>query len=99
MFGKRSAAGVPSASPAPPRPVVVAAVPAAVAAPDVPVLSEPDSSARRVRAPEPAPVVIEVRRSDEYYQTKSTIFGALIEAIDLSQLSRLDAESAREEIR
>ena len=38
-------------------------------------------------------------RSDEYYQTKSMIFGALIEAIDLAQLSRLDAESAREEIR
>jgi hypothetical protein len=27
------------------------------------------------------------------------IFGALVEAIDLSQLSRLDAENAREEIR
>ncbi len=31
--------------------------------------------------------------------TKSTIFSALIEAIDLSQLSKLDAETAREEIR
>ena len=38
-------------------------------------------------------------RSEEYYQTKSTIFGALIEAIDLSQLSKLDNEAAREEIR
>jgi pilus assembly protein CpaF len=46
--------------------------------------------------PPPAP---EVRRSDEYYQTKSLIFGALIEAIDLSQLSKLDSENAREEIR
>ena len=44
----------------------------------------------------PAP---ESRRSDEYYLTKSMIFGALIEAIDLSQLSKLDAENAREEIR
>ena len=44
----------------------------------------------------PAP---EARRSDEYYITKSTIFGALIEAIDLGQLSKLDPESAREEIR
>ena len=41
----------------------------------------------------------ESHRSDEYYVTKSMIFGALIEAIDLSQLARLDAESAREEIR
>ncbi len=41
----------------------------------------------------------EAKRSDEYYHTKSTIFGALIEAIDLAQLSKLDADSAREEIR
>jgi len=38
-------------------------------------------------------------RSDEYYQTKSMVFGALIEAIDVSQLAKLDTESAREEIR
>src|SRR5665811_1285995 len=38
-------------------------------------------------------------RADSYYQTKSMIFGALIEAIDLSALSKLDPESAREEIR
>ena len=42
---------------------------------------------------------LEAQRSDEYYVTKSMIFGALVEAIDLSQLSRLDAENAREEIR
>jgi pilus assembly protein CpaF len=39
------------------------------------------------------------RKSEEYYQTKSMIFGALIEAIDLAQLSRLEGEAAREEIR
>ena len=39
------------------------------------------------------------RRSESYYETKGTIFGALIEAIDLAQLARLDADSAREEIR
>ncbi|MCC5977425.1 MAG: CpaF family protein [Salinarimonas sp.] len=53
--------------------------------------------------PEPLrqkPVAVDTRqRSDEYYQTKSMIFGALIEAIDLAQLARLDADSAREEIR
>ncbi len=38
-------------------------------------------------------------RSDNYYQVKATIFGALIEAIDLAQLAKLDGESAREEIR
>ena len=41
----------------------------------------------------------EPARSENYYITKSMIFGALIEAIDLSQLSRLDPDSARDEIR
>src|SRR6476660_6762396 len=47
----------------------------------------------------PAPAPMEARRSESYYETKGTIFGALIEAIDLAQLARLDADSAREEIR
>ncbi len=38
-------------------------------------------------------------RSDEYFQTKTTIFNALIDTIDLSQLGQLDTESAAEEIR
>jgi pilus assembly protein CpaF len=46
-----------------------------------------------------APAVVENLRSEDYYRTKSLIFGALIEAIDLTQLARLDAETAREEIR
>ncbi len=46
-----------------------------------------------------AEAAAENKRSDDYYATKSAIFGALIEAIDLAQLSKLDAESAREEIR
>src|ERR1700684_702956 len=53
--------------------------------------------------PKPAPAqtapVQTERRSETYFQTKSLIFGALIEAIDLAALSKLDAESAREEIR
>ncbi|PZO79731.1 MAG: protein kinase [Mesorhizobium amorphae] len=38
-------------------------------------------------------------RSESYYDTKSQVFAALIDTIDLSQLSKLDPESAREEIR
>ena len=49
--------------------------------------------------PQQIPSTIDPRRSDTYYETKGTIFGALIEAIDLGQLARLDADSAREEIR
>jgi pilus assembly protein CpaF len=56
------------------------------------------------RAPEPSKVQEaqgqpERAHSEDYYQTKGMIFGALIEAIDLTQLSKLDGESAREEIR
>ncbi len=45
------------------------------------------------------PSSVDTRRSETYYEVKGTIFGALIEAIDLAQLARLDADSAREEIR
>jgi pilus assembly protein CpaF len=45
------------------------------------------------------PTAIDSRRSESYYEVKGTIFGALIEAIDLAQLAKLDADSAREEIR
>ncbi len=39
------------------------------------------------------------RRSENYYDVKTLIFSALIDTIDLSQLAKLDVESAREEIR
>ncbi len=45
------------------------------------------------------PTAVDSRRSENYYEVKGAIFGALIEAIDLGQLARLDADSAREEIR
>ena len=38
-------------------------------------------------------------RSEEYYATKTTVFNALIDTIDLGQLAQLDQDSAREEIR
>jgi pilus assembly protein CpaF len=53
----------------------------------------PKSSAQQI------PSAVDARRSESYYEVKSTIFGALIEAIDLAQLAKLDADSAREEIR
>jgi len=49
--------------------------------------------------PPPVPSATDSRRSESYYEVKGTIFGALIEAIDLAQLAKLDADSAREEIR
>ncbi|WP_375165963.1 CpaF family protein [Chelativorans sp.] len=38
-------------------------------------------------------------RGESYYDTKTQVFSALIDTIDLSQLAKLDADSAREEIR
>jgi pilus assembly protein CpaF len=65
-----------------------------------PLLLPPLSPVARSAGPAIAPIsAVDSRRSEGYYETKSTIFGALIEAIDLAQLARLDAESAREEIR
>jgi pilus assembly protein CpaF len=45
------------------------------------------------------PSASDSRKSDSYYEVKGAIFGALIEAIDLAQLAKLDVDSAREEIR
>ena len=39
------------------------------------------------------------RRPESYFETKALIFGALIDAIDLAALSKLDPDDAREEIR
>jgi pilus assembly protein CpaF len=84
MFGKRSTGPL---EPAPiPRPVQAA--PAAL------------RTVEPARAPEPPKTAMpDIARSEEYYQTKGIVFGALIEAIDLAQLSKLDGDSAREEIR
>ena len=86
MFGRRQ--GATAAPTAPP----------AVARTTAPVLVQENVAAKRMDAS--APVVAQDNpRSEDYYRTKSMIFGALIEAIDLAQLSRLEPESAREEIR
>lgn len=93
MFGKRSASDdvrtiAPAKSPTP----APAAAPVAAPAP-APVASPPLAPNRT------APPPPDSRRSETYYQVKGTIFGALIEAIDLAQLAKLDGDSAREEIR
>ncbi|RUT28198.1 CpaF family protein [Arsenicitalea aurantiaca] len=40
-----------------------------------------------------------IARDKQYFQTKSAIFNALIDSIDLSQLATMDQDAAREEIR
>ncbi|MGA7971830.1 MAG: CpaF family protein, partial [Pseudolabrys sp.] len=63
-----------------------------------PLVSAPTPSRTPASTPS-VPTAVDSRRSDAYYEVKGIIFGALIEAIDLAQLARLDADSAREEIR
>ena len=73
---------------------------AAASAREVNVASPPAMEAREPTSqPISAAGLTDNRRSADYELTRSMIFGALTEAIDLSQLSRLDAENAREEIR
>jgi pilus assembly protein CpaF len=95
MFGKRAVSG---AAPQAPQPVVRQAAEQAAA----PAMRSMGTMAPAAPAPKKTVVAINVEtkpRSEEYYQTKAMIFGALIEAIDLAQLSKMDGESAREEIR
>ncbi|HMO28082.1 CpaF family protein [Enterovirga sp.] len=89
MFGKRSS---PSA-PTPPK-----RDQAPSQGPSAPVHVEPGRE-RHSAAPAEEVVAHDKRKSDAYHATKSMVFGALIEAIDLAQLARLDPESARDEIR
>ncbi|MEO1150547.1 MAG: CpaF family protein [Pseudomonadota bacterium] len=52
------------------------------------------------QAPSTEGAMVEVSgRNESYFQTKTTIFNALIDTIDLSQLAQLDTEAAAEEIR
>jgi len=100
MFGKRGNDGFGKAGgvAAPPPPVTAAA--SAATSPQV--LVEPArENGRQQVAPPPmqTPQRRRPARTDEYYDTKAQVFSALIDTIDLSQLAKLDAESAREEIR
>ena len=92
MFGKRSNDGAPKR-------IAPVAASAAAAVPMKP------ADALRPAAPEPKPakkpeqVAPERRHSEEYYDVKTTVFNALIDTIDLTQLAKLEAPAAREEIR
>jgi pilus assembly protein CpaF len=103
----------PSPSPGPPSPPAAPAVAAAAGDSGRTPFPSAGLGAPTTGAPKPArtpaggapspqqqiPSAIDARRSESYYEVKGTIFGALIEAIDLAQLAKLDADSAREEIR
>ena len=96
MFGKRSSStAIPSPPPVAPPPAVRSATPS-------PARAEPKAQAPQSSlapsAPKPARTPVERARSEEYFDVKTTVFNALIDTIDLTQLSKLDPEAAREEI-
>jgi pilus assembly protein CpaF len=105
MFGKRQSFGgnTPGAAEAPrPQPSPPPAAPAPARAELAPRPPAGDvAAANRLRGDD----IVDVRSADaiardkEYFQTKSAIFNALIDSIDLSQLATMDQEAAREEIR
>ncbi len=80
------------------RPPMPAVQPVPVERSAAPVLGETVAAPSRPQAAAP-PQRRRAPRAEDYYDTKSQVFSALIDTIDLSQLSKLDIESAREEIR
>jgi pilus assembly protein CpaF len=103
MFGKRTSFGgnTPGVGEMP-RPIPSAA-PRAEPPPPARRAADTDTMAGRMRAA--SEDVVDVRapadaaRDKEYFHTKSAIFNALIDSIDLSQLATMDQDAAREEIR
>ncbi len=95
MFGRRSndpatPKRIASQAPISPAPAASEAKPVATAR-----VQQPAAPAPRIEpAQEP-----QRRHSEEYYDVKTTVFNALIDTIDLTQLSKLDGAAAREEIR
>ncbi len=107
MFGKRGnesgLRGQPEFKPAGElAPAAQSAATAAASVADKPAAASQAAAPRQKMNPPPMvqPEQKKVReRSEEYYDTKSQVFSALIDTIDLSQLAKLDPQSAREEIR
>ena len=113
MFGKRSdenrqRPGMPAPGQAPAAPAALSAPGAAI--PDLPMPGQGfgGQTARPAGQQQPAPAPaqpkkpepqVAQRKSENYYDIKSTIFNALIDAIDLTQLGQLDRDAARDEIR
>ncbi len=100
MFGKRNetATGVG----APPALAPAGGSPAAAKAnyvPDIKVQGAGSQVRQSAAAQKPPAPTDHSRRSENYYDIKSTIFNALIDAIDLTQLAQLDRDAARDEIR
>ncbi|MEP0456342.1 MAG: CpaF family protein, partial [Roseibium sp.] len=102
MFGRRGTSPSGAASGRSLRPEAAQASPSATPIEEVAVRNDaatPEVPPTDAPKPKTEPNDRKSRKSGEYYETKGQIFSALVEAIDLSQLSRLGPEDARDEIR
>jgi pilus assembly protein CpaF len=113
VFGKRTPgqAIVPGAAPPPAEPGAVIATRPQKVEPQAPAPTRPSSRAAAGGTPRgyeqlqasqraAAPVAEIVHQQSDFYQaTKTTIFNALLNTIDLSQLGQLDTRAASQEIR
>ncbi|RIK85275.1 MAG: protein kinase [Hyphomicrobiales bacterium] len=106
MFGRRGNDGGPRETPAfrPASPAApVQERPAEARAEAAEAVAPPPAQKRTIEATPPLAPEPHKRaqreRGDSYYDTKSQVFSALIDTIDLSQLAKLEPDAAREEIR
>ncbi len=98
---------MPGATPAPSPEKAAASAPARAegTSADAPHRVSPEPAAPTSHATQPPLIAsverkpVERARSEEYYDVKTTVFNALIDTIDLTQLAKLDPDAAREEIR
>ena len=65
----------------------------------VPMTARPSATVAAPARAVVVPLLEERGRSNSFYETKSVVFAALIEAIDLAQLAKMNPENARLEIR
>jgi pilus assembly protein CpaF len=92
MFGRRNEFALETAGQTPLAPVIhlqtaATGTPVAEAAKSAPVVPLPAAKAQ------------EGRKTNEYYDIKRQVFGALIDIIDVAQLAKMDSNQARDELR
>ncbi len=104
--------GMPPAAPAPQQhaaaqaqtiPGLDVAIPGIAPAQPAPAVPTANPQEQQLQRQQPAQAKLASKprgtRSENYYDIKTTIFNALIDAIDLTQLGQLDRDAARDEIR
>lgn len=106
MFGRRTSdPTAPKPKPQPAAPQAADPTPAPAAAQPAAAKTAAPKAAKKT-APPPEPPMARPsgggdsrQRSEEYYDVKTSVFNALIDTIDLTQLAKLDTAAARDEIR